>query len=81
LITAFPDFDIDQEIASEVESAQSERLAELAIAQSDYQKLIDTANVSAPLANGRSLYQHQREAVLWSISQIQNTTTISYVSI
>lgn len=73
LITAFPDFEVDSEIASEVESAQSERLAELAIAQADYQKLIDAADVSAPLANGRNLYQHQKDAVLWSISQIQNT--------
>ena len=73
LVTAFPDFEIDPAIAGEVESAQSERLAELAIAQADYQKLVDAANVSAPLANGRNLYQHQKEAVLWSISQIQNT--------
>ena len=73
LVTAFPDFEVDPAITSEVESAQSERLAELAIAQADYQKLVDAANVSAPLANGRNLYQHQKEAVLWSISQIQNT--------
>ena len=73
LITSFSDFEVDPTIADEVKSAQSERLAELAIAQADYQKLIDAANVSAPLANGRNLYQHQKESVLWSISQIQNT--------
>ena len=73
LMTSFSDFEVDPTIAEEVKSAQSERLAELAIAQADYQKLVDAANVSAPLANGRNLYQHQKEAVLWSISQIQNT--------
>lgn len=73
LMTSFSDFEVDPTIADEVKSAQSERLAELAIAQADYQKLVDASNVSAPLANGRSLYQHQKEAVLWSISQIQNT--------
>jgi SNF2 family DNA or RNA helicase len=73
LMTSFSDFEVDPTIADEVKSAQSERLAELAIAQADYQKLVDAANVSAPLANGRNLYQHQKEAVLWSISQIQNT--------
>jgi SNF2 family DNA or RNA helicase len=73
LMTSFSDFEVDPTIADEVKSAQSERLAELAIAQADYQRLVDAANVSAPLANGRNLYQHQKEAVLWSISQIQNT--------
>lgn len=73
LAAAFPEFEFDSAIQSAIQNAQQEALSAQAEKQAALQRLIDAAKVDEPLSNGRTLYQHQREAVKWAISQIEST--------
>lgn len=68
-LEAFPDFAVSDSIAQWQKEQKEAAIASLA----DCQKLIALADVNAPLTNGRMLYQHQKDAIVWAISQIQNT--------
>lgn len=73
LAATFPDFEFDTAIRDRVQSAKAESLAIQALKASETQRLIEAAAVDLPFSNGWTLYQHQKDAVVWAIDTIQNT--------